>query len=172
MFTLLRIRILIQKLLTGHEGIVREGHVVLPRTWRWLPGRAKAWAEEKGEKRGFPGRGSVNHVIGVYRGWQFVLAQQTDGRRWKTGRQDLVTEGLVGRLYLRNHVTKLRSFQMGSGEARFVFWNDCSGGWTDLIRYDQKTKIRKEGYYKSVTDGRWGLGLQHTEEEKKDSRDI
>lgn len=47
------------------------------------------------------------------------------------GRQEegkaLLADVEVG-LYLRNHLANLRYYQMESDEARFVFWNDCSGG--------------------------------------------
>lgn len=55
--------------------------------------------------------------------------------QWKlmggAGRQEegkaLLADVEVG-LYLRNHLANLRYYQMESDEARFVFWNDCSGG--------------------------------------------
>lgn len=77
-------------------------------------------------------------VIGVYRGCQFGIVQwkgmggagrQEAGKTWSW--KALLADKEVG-LDLRNHLANLRGYQMGSDEARFVFWNDCSGGRTDL----------------------------------------
>lgn len=62
------------KLLAAYYGMLSEAQVALPRSWRQLPRRAKAWAEVKRGRREVFLRRSM-HVIGVYRGCQFDIAQ-------------------------------------------------------------------------------------------------
>lgn len=163
-----------EKLLTGYDGIISEDPMVLPRSWRRLPGRAEAWAEVKGVEDRHPGLVSTNQVIGglqetanslvlphgnwwkeAENKWRARPGHETLWRR--TRRLDLIFEIIwqMGSV-----------FQMGSGEARFVFWNGCSSGqiWSGEIR---KQRSERGGHCKSLTDGGWGLGLGHVQEGKE-----
>ena len=79
---------------------------------------------------------------------------KTEGGKGQEASKKLVMKGLLAEeevgLYLRKHLASLRYCQIGSDEARFVFWNDCSGGQTfDQVRSDNNRGV---GYCEGLTE--------------------
>lgn len=147
-----------ERLLPGYVGTITEGHLSLPRSWRWLPARVKAWPElNRREVCWAEGTWTIN---GVYSGWQTLWCHpvEIDERRWETragkicyyGRLLLAGKpGALSEKPLAN--TSYLQVDMVSGQICILKWLLW---W--LNRFGQ-VRSEKKAICKGLTGGRWEL---------------